>query len=77
MLEDIRLSHETNDYLKRKFEANDLEFGHVVHAKEQEICDAVIKVRELSIERDLKEKMLTQIKDKCRTLEESKKQVRN
>ena len=76
LLEDIRLAEETNDYLKRKVEAKDLEFAHVVHLKEQEICDAVMNMKQLSVERDLKEKMLTEIKNKCRTLEESKKQVR-
>ncbi|CAB4017132.1 Hypothetical predicted protein [Paramuricea clavata] len=75
LVEDIRLADETNGYLKRKIEAKDLEFECMVHVKEQEVHGAVMKLNEVSVERDLKANMLMQIDEKYKILEENKKQV--
>ena len=75
MVDELKLSDETNGYLKRKIEARDLEFEYVVCAKEQEIHGTVMRLNEMSAERDLKNDMLMKMEEKYKNLQESMKQV--
>ena len=76
LVEELRLSDETNGYLKRKIEARDLEFECVVRAKEDEVRGAVLRLNEMSAERDSKNNMFMQLEEKYRTLEGRKREVR-
>lgn len=53
-----------------------MEFECVVRAKEQEICEAIAQVKDVSAEGNLKADMLVQIEEKYKSLNEEKKQVR-
>ena len=75
LVEELRLSDETNSYLKRKIEAKDLEFECMVRAKEDEVHGAVMRLKEMSVERDLKNNLLIQLEEKYKKLDGSKRQV--
>ena len=75
LVEELRLSDEAISYLKRKIEAKDLEFECMVRTKEDEVHGTVMRLNEMSVERDLKNNLLMQLEEKYKKLDGSKRQV--
>ena len=75
LLENLKISDDTSSYLKRKIEAKDLEMEHIVQTKEKEVQEMAVKLKELLVERDVKNDTLTHLEKKYKLLEESKRQV--